>query len=85
LKKSRAIHLDFIVDKLTNSIENVVTGDSFATAIGAVSRTDISKITKKAGWTFNWKYEFQQPYRDIYKLTIVNNQNILFKDLFVFR
>ena len=25
--------LDFIIDKLTNSIENVITGDSFATEI----------------------------------------------------
>ena len=77
MKKTRPIPLDFIIDKLTNSIENVVTGDSFATSISLVSKTDFSKITKKAGWTFNWKYEFQQPYRDVYKLTIVNNQSIV--------
>jgi len=34
-KESR---LDFIVDKLTHSIENVVTGESFATAILVVSK-----------------------------------------------
>jgi hypothetical protein len=77
VKKRTLIPLDFIVDKLTNSIENVVTGDSFATSISLVSNADILKTTKKAGWTFNWRYEFQQTYRDVYKLTIVNNQQII--------
>jgi len=31
MEKAKEIGLDFIIDKLTNSIENVVTGDSFAT------------------------------------------------------
>lgn len=26
---------------------------------------------------FDWKFEFKQAERDIYKLTIVNNQNII--------
>jgi len=33
MEKHKEIGLDFIIDKLTNSIENVVTGDSFATEI----------------------------------------------------
>ncbi len=77
MKKRSKIALDFIVDKLTNSIENVITGDSFSTSISLVSKTDLSKITKKVGWTFDWKYEFRQPYRDVYKLTITNNQNVI--------
>jgi hypothetical protein len=28
MKKSKEKELDFIIDKLTNSVENVVTGDS---------------------------------------------------------
>jgi hypothetical protein len=31
MKKVAKTGLDFIIDKLTKSIENVVTGDSFAT------------------------------------------------------
>jgi len=77
VKKRTRIPLDFIVDKLTNSIENVVTGDSFSTFITLVSKSDLSKISKRTGWKFDWKFEFQQPYRDVYKLTIVNNQNII--------
>lgn len=34
-------------------------------------------MTKKSGWQFDWKMEFQQPERDVYKLTIVNNQSII--------
>lgn len=69
--------LDFIVDKLTNSIENVVTGDSFATDISIVTLADLKNITKKNNWQFDWKFEFKQPQREVYKLSIVNNQNIL--------
>jgi len=33
VKKNRKIGLNFEVDKLTNSIQNVITGDSFSTDI----------------------------------------------------
>jgi hypothetical protein len=69
--------LDFIVDNLTNSIENVVTGDSFATEISVITITDLKSVAKKNGWNFNWRDEFKEPARDVYKLTIVNNQNII--------
>ena len=35
------IGLDFIIDKLTNSIENVITGDSFATDISILTANDL--------------------------------------------
>ena len=69
--------LDFIVDKLTNSIENVVTGDSFQTEISVLSKTDLKGITKSMGWTFNWKTEFNDPVKEVYKLNIVNNSTII--------
>ncbi len=34
-------------------------------------------VSKKNNWVFNWKDEFKQPERDVYKLTIVNNANII--------
>ena len=71
------IALDFEVDKLTNSIENVISGDSFSTDVSLVSIIDLKNITKKNDWQFDWKYEFKQPERDIYKLTITNNQKII--------
>jgi len=69
--------LDFEVDKLTNSIENIVTGDSFATDITIISISDLKKVIKKTGWQFDWKLELKQPERDVYKLTIVNNQSVI--------
>lgn len=77
MKKSSDLGLDFVIDKLTNSIENVQTGDSFQTEISLLSAAEVKKITKRNGWQFNWKSEFKQPERDIYKLTIVGNPNII--------
>ena len=77
MKKSQKIGLDFEVDKLTNSIENIVTGDSFATDISIISISDLKTVIKKNGWQFDWRLELKQPERDVYKLTIVNNQSVI--------
>lgn len=77
MKKNRKIGLDFEVDKLTNSIENLITDDSFPTDITIITAADLKNVTKKNGWQFDWKIEFKQPARDVYKLTIVNNQSII--------
>ena len=77
MKQREEIGLDFIIDKLTNSIENVVTGDSFVTDISLLKSSDLKNITKKNDWLFDWKYEFKQPERDVFKLTIVNNSEII--------
>jgi predicted dithiol-disulfide oxidoreductase (DUF899 family) len=69
--------LDFEIDKLTNSIENVVTGDSFMTDVSVITLADLKTITKKNNWQFDWKSEYKQPEREVYKLTIVNNQLII--------
>lgn len=77
MKKQKKTGLDFVVVKLTNSIDNVITGDSFPTDITLISSADLKTVTKKSGWTFNWKDELKQPEKDVYKLTIVNNQSII--------
>jgi hypothetical protein len=77
MKEREEIGLDFIIDKLTNSIENVVTRDSFSTDISLLKSSDLKNITKKNDWLFDWKYEFKQPERDVFKLTIVNNSEII--------
>jgi hypothetical protein len=50
VKKRRQIPLDFIIDKLTNSIENVQTGDVFPTNTTLLTIADLKTITKKNGW-----------------------------------
>ena len=66
-----------MVDKLTNSIENVQSGDSFPTDISLLTKEELKNITKKNGWQFNWASEFKEPARDVYKLTITNNPNVI--------
>jgi hypothetical protein len=77
VKKQQTKGLDFVIDKLTNSIQNVVTGDSFVTEISLVTTADLKNVIKKNKWQFDWKFEFKQPQRDVYKLTIVNNQSVI--------
>jgi hypothetical protein len=77
MRKQKETGLDFIIDKLTNSIENVVTGDNFRTEIAFVTDRDLKLVSKKNGWQFNWRAEFKEPTRDVYKLTIVNNPSII--------
>lgn len=62
---------------MTNSIENVITKDSFKTDILPLTPKDLKNITKKNGWRFNWKEEFNDPDRAVYKLVILNNVNII--------
>jgi hypothetical protein len=77
VRRQEQIGVDFEIDKLTNSIENVITGDSFATDITIISISDLKTVTKKNGWQFDWKLELRQPEKDVYKLTIVNNQSVI--------
>lgn len=70
-------YIDIEIDKLTNSLENVITGDSFSTDIVITEETDLKSVTKKEGWLFDWKAEYKKPDRDVFKLTIVNNQSVI--------
>ena len=77
MKKRDKIGFDIEIDELTNSIKNVISGDSFSTDISRITKTDLKNILQKEGWQFDWKLELKQPERDVYKLTIVNNQSII--------
>lgn len=76
MKIKKAQELDFEVDKLTNSIKNVKSGDSFPTEVSFLTKEEVKTLTKKNGWNFNWKAEIKIPEREIYKLTITNNPQI---------
>jgi len=76
VKKSTKYHNDFVIDRLTNSITNSISGDSFPTDVSLLSKNDLKQINKKNGWLFKWKEELSLPDREVYKLTIVNNPNI---------
>lgn len=77
MKYKKRKGLAFVIDKLTNSIENVITGDSFPTEISILTNQDLKNVGKKKGWLFDWKEEFKSPKRETYKLTIVHNPDII--------
>jgi hypothetical protein len=55
----------------------VITGDSFATEVSLLTNNDLKIVTKTNGWLFNWKNEFKEPARDVFKLVIVNSPTII--------
>ncbi len=76
MNKSKNIELDFEVDKLTNSIENTISGEVFDTLVTILKPTD-SKQIKKIEWAFNWHGEIKDTTKTVYKLTTINNPTII--------
>ena len=68
--------LDFEIDKLTNSIENIASGDSFDTVVTLLNTNDL-KLLKKDCWVFDWKREFKSVAKNVYELTIIDNPKII--------
>ena len=58
--KEQNKELDFLIDKLTNSIENVTTGNHFQTVVSLLTTADLKGISKKNDWVFDWNSEFKQ-------------------------
>ncbi|MCY7411163.1 MAG: hypothetical protein LH473_12895 [Chitinophagales bacterium] len=74
--KEKKILVDIEIDKLTNSIENVVSGDIFDTDVIQLSSKDTKKINK-ADWQFNWQGQIKLTDREVYKLVIKDNPKII--------
>lgn len=62
------------IDKLTNSIENRITGDSFDTQILEITKSDLKSLEK--GWNFNWGAEYRSKAK-VFKLIIEENYNVI--------
>jgi hypothetical protein len=76
MKKSRHKPLDFVIDKLTNSIENTYTGEVFDTEIVRLTVKDLKHILK-SDWQFDWAKEIKDKSKEVYKLTTVNNPTVI--------
>lgn len=76
MKGLRRRALDFEVDKLTNSIENAITGEVFDTVIVRMTIKEIGEINNR-DWQFNWKNEIKSNSKEVYKLTTINNPGII--------
>ncbi|MEI9956709.1 MAG: hypothetical protein WDM90_10510 [Ferruginibacter sp.] len=68
MQKKKINYLDFEIDKLTNSIQNTISGDSFPTDVSHLTKEDLKQITKKMCWAFNWKTELSDNKKQVYKL-----------------
>ncbi|MGI4863581.1 MAG: hypothetical protein ACRYFZ_06625 [Janthinobacterium lividum] len=62
------------IDKLTRSIENALTGESFPTEVRPLP---VAAARKLKGWAFEWGREAAMPGRQVYQLTTVDNPTIL--------
>lgn len=76
MKKNIQIGLEFEVDKLTNSIENVATGEVFNTVIEKLESEDKKQI-KNSDWQFDWHKELKDSTKEVFKLTTENNPMII--------
>jgi hypothetical protein len=77
MPKVKSRQLDFVIDKLTNSIQNTISGDSFETEVSLLRNEDMKQVIKKNGWNFDWKKELKDNSKEVYKLTIVNNLQVV--------
>jgi hypothetical protein len=70
-------HLDITIDKLTNSIQNAISGDCFDTEVLELTQKDLKNVSKRKGWQFNWRTEMNWTDRKVFKLTILENPTII--------
>lgn len=47
------------------------------TEVALVLKSDLKTVSKKHGWLFNWRAELALADREVYKLTIIHNSNIV--------
>lgn len=64
-----------LIDKLTNSIENVKSGENFRTQILPFSPNDKGFV--KVKWVFDWNKESQETSRQIFKLITIENPSVI--------
>jgi hypothetical protein len=49
VKKQKRVALDFEVDRLTNSIQNTISGDSFPTEVSRLINETLNRLLRKRG------------------------------------
>lgn len=75
-KKNIKKEISVEIDKLTNSIENPWTGDVFDTEFHRLYENDKKQIKKK-DWLFDWHKEIEYNDREVYKLTIKGDADVI--------
>ena len=76
MQKNNEIALAFQIDKLTNSIENSISGEVFETTVSLLNLKECKQLTKK-DWLFDWKLECEIAENQVYKLTTTTSPTII--------
>ena len=76
MSKKTVIELDFEIDKLTNSIENTISGEVFQTEIVLLSVLEKKQI-KKLDWQFDWIAELNNSQKKVFKLNTIENPKVI--------
>ncbi|MBI5214678.1 MAG: hypothetical protein HY960_02890 [Ignavibacteriae bacterium] len=68
--------MGIVIDKLTRSIENRVTGEKFDTEMFRLTEKD-GKFIKKKEWQFDWHKELKDASKEVFKLSVTKNPDII--------
>lgn len=71
MRKKSYINVE--IERLTNSIVNVISGDILETEFHRVTKKEI----RKKDWLFDWGYELADKKNQVYKMTIKGSNNII--------
>ena len=71
------MQFDLEIDKLTHSLEDTTTGDILLTKVLPLDKADLRVLTKKLGWKFNWKTEFIAPEKQVFKIILQQQPDII--------
>lgn len=75
MRKRSPTRLDFEIDKLTNSIENILTGEIFETDVVRLNVRDLPHL-RRSKWDFNWASEVKDSSREVYAIVTKENPSI---------
>ncbi|HTA28023.1 MAG TPA: hypothetical protein VK809_09550, partial [Bacteroidia bacterium] len=77
MKKKRLLReVSVEIDKLTNSIEEATTGKFYQTEFFYLTLKDTRQIKKKE-WLFDWKSEIGYSDRQVFKMTLKGEEDIM--------
>ena len=75
MSKPKPRRLDFIVDKLSNSIEDTSSGKALDTRVIRFYPADAVKLDPKS-WLFDWRKEIELNDREVFALTTLEKPDI---------
>jgi len=73
MRNRKIVEADFIIDKLTKSIEEVSSGQNISTLILPLKLDDLLGLK----WQFDWELELEIESHFVYKLVAENNPNLI--------